>query len=98
MLSQEQKNHIVNTLTQRFQNNGVRCPMCGDNHFIIADAYFNNQLQDELTNINLRGPSIPTISIICDRCGFVSQHSLGVLGLIPIANNENGDNNVSDNK
>lgn len=55
----------------------------GNKHFIIADGYFNSFLQDNLKNINLSGESIPSIPIICSKCGFISMHALGILGLLP---------------
>jgi hypothetical protein len=80
-LTKEKKEEIIRTLSER----GVKglCPMCGNNHFVVADGYFNTAIQNDFKTLNLGGPSIPTISIICSRCGFVSQHALGVLGLLP---------------
>ncbi|TNE34369.1 hypothetical protein EP342_02920 [bacterium] len=86
MLNNEQKKKIAEELDKRIK--GLTCPMCHNKHFIIADGYFNNNMQDDFKNINLGGPSIPTISIICSNCGFVSQHALGVLNLLPINEND----------
>jgi hypothetical protein len=33
--------------------------------------------------LSLGGLGIPSIAIICNRCGFISQHALGTLGLLP---------------
>ena len=27
--------------------------------------------------------AIPTIAIVCNNCGYISQHALGALGLLP---------------
>ena len=80
-LSKEQKEIIIKKLSEK----GVRanCPMCGNNHFILADAYFVNILQSQFNSISIGGPNIPTIAIICSNCGFVSQHAVGSLGLLP---------------
>ena len=80
-LTKEQKDNIINKL----QEKGIKsvCPMCGKNHFILGDGFFNNTIQSDLKSISLGGPSIPTIPIICSNCGFISQHALGVLGLLP---------------
>ncbi len=86
MISQEEKERIILELNNKLGSSGAKCPMCGNMHFIIADGYFNNFLQDDLNSINLGGASIPSISIICSNCGFVSQHALGVLGLLPRQN------------
>lgn len=79
-LSKEKKEELIGKLSDK----GVKgvCPMCGNDHFVVADAYFNNPLQNSLFAINIGGPSIPTIPIICSNCGFVSQHALGVLELL----------------
>ncbi len=80
-LSQEEKKEII----KRFSEKGVKiiCPMCNHNQFVIADGYFNNSLQLKLGVFSLGGPSIPSIPIVCSNCGFISQHALGVLNLLP---------------
>lgn len=83
MISQEEKQEIAQELNKRLSSVGLKCPMCGNRHFIIADGYFNNFLQDSFKNINLGGESIPSIPIICSKCGFISMHALGILGLLP---------------
>ena len=81
MLDNEQKKKLSEELQKRKHN--LTCPMCQNKNFIMADGYFNNNMQGDLGGISLGGPSIPTIAIICNNCGFVSQHALGVLGFLP---------------
>lgn len=88
MITQKEKQIIIQELNKRFGPNGIKCPMCGNNHFIIGDGYFNSFMQDDFRNLNLGGPSIPSIPIICNKCGFISSHALGVLGLLPKNDNE----------
>lgn len=83
MISQEEKNRIAEVLNQRFVEHGVICPMCGNRSFSLADGYFTNVIQDNLGGLVIGGPSIPAIPIICDKCGFISMHALGTLGLLP---------------
>ena len=83
MISNEEKQKIVLELSKRINSGEIKCPMCGNKHFIIADGYFNTIMQDSLNGIVLGGPSIPSIPIICNRCGFISSHALGILGLLP---------------
>ena len=83
MIGPSDKQKIIEKLNKKFNSQGIKCPMCGNNHFIIADGYFNSHLQDDLKNLSIGGPSIPSIPIICDKCGFISMHALGVLGLLP---------------
>lgn len=87
MISKEDKQRIIQELDNKFGSSGAKCPMCGNTHFVIADGYFNTFIQDDLNNIQIGGASIPSISIICSKCGFISQHALGILGLLPIQNN-----------
>lgn len=81
MIDNNKKLKIKEEIDKRISN--IKCPMCKSENFGIADGYFINSMQDDFNNFFLGGPSIPTIAIICGNCGFVSQHALGVLGLIP---------------
>lgn len=94
MISQEEKQRIIQKLNAKLGHTGAKCPMCGNTHFIIADGYFNTYIQDDLKNFNMGGQSIPSISIICDKCGFMSLHALGILGLLSSSdNNKEGEKN-----
>jgi hypothetical protein len=73
-------------IIQVFNERGIKlnCPRCGHPQNTLAPSYFTNILQPpDLKTINLQGTSIPSIATICDRCGFISQHALGTLGLLP---------------
>ncbi len=83
MLSDAKKQEIINALESKHVQ--AKCPMCQQSKFSVVDMYVRNSLQDDLQNIVLDGPAIPTAAIICMNCGFVSQHALGVLGLLPKA-------------
>ena len=88
-LTEKEKQDIINILTQRIPN--ITCPMCQNRNFVIADGYFNQPITVNLNSTVIGGPSIPSIGIVCDNCGFISQHALGVLGLL----NKNTDNSQS---
>lgn len=83
MISQKEKQTIIRKLNKKFSSSGIKCPMCGNIHFVIGDGYFNTFLQDNLEGLNMGGESIPSIPIICTKCGFISMHALGLLGLLP---------------
>lgn len=84
----ERKHEIVEALEERGAK--LPCPRCGNQSFTLLDGYFNQVLQTDLGGIILGGPSIPSVVVVCTRCGFLSQHALGALGLLPRreANNE----------
>ena len=88
MISKEEKQKIILELNNRINFGDIKCPMCGNKHFIIADGYFNSIMQDSLNGIVLGGPSIPSIAIVCNKCGFISSHALGVLALLPKQNED----------
>jgi predicted RNA-binding Zn-ribbon protein involved in translation (DUF1610 family) len=81
VLSEEKKAEIIKILTERGAK--LPCPRCGNPNFILIDGYFNQFIQPDMKDINLGGPSIPSVIIACNKCGFLSQHALGVLGLLP---------------
>lgn len=79
-LSEEDKKRIANELSRRIPD--LSCPMCHRKNFIITDGYFNSPINANLQGMVLGGPSIPSIGIVCANCGFISQHALGILGLL----------------
>ena len=79
--TQDQKDAIIKALSERGAN--LPCPRCGNNSFTLLDGYFNQIIQDEPKGIVLGGRTIPSIIIACKRCGYLSQHAIGVLGLLP---------------
>jgi hypothetical protein len=80
ILSQGERQRITQKLSKKIEN--PQCPMCRCRQFILADVYFNHSLQADSKNMSIGGASIPTIAIICSKCGFVSQHAIGVLELL----------------
>lgn len=81
LLSVEDKQAIIEKIQTIIPN--LECPVCHNKHFLIADGYFNTAIQGDLNGMRIGGPSIPSIGIICSKCGFISHHALGVLGLMP---------------
>lgn len=80
-MSSETKQQIVATL----QTKGAiqPCPRCGNKEFTLLDGYFNQGIQQELGGMVIGGPSVPSAVVVCNKCGYMSQHALGVLGLLP---------------
>ena len=80
-LTPEQKDKIIQALTDRGAK--LPCPRCGNDTFTLLDGYFNQIIQPEPKGIVLGGRTVPSVVVVCNRCGYLSQHALGVLGLLP---------------
>jgi hypothetical protein len=80
MLTNEQKKLLKDQLLEKVKV--LRCPMCKNESFTLADGYFSTPLQRSVSFYGLGGKAIPAIAIICDNCGFISQHAVGRLGLL----------------
>lgn len=81
-ISENEKNKIVEVLKQR--NALGDCPRCKHKAFTLLDGYFNQSLQQEVTgNVVIGGSTVPSVVVVCNNCGYMSQHALGALGLLP---------------
>ena len=80
-LTAKQQKEIIGALEKRGAK--LPCPRCGNGSFTLIGGYFNQALQTDLSAFSIGGPSIPSAVVACTRCGFIAQHALGVLGLLP---------------
>jgi hypothetical protein len=80
-MTPERKKEIGDKLNEKLKN--AQCPMCSSTSFTLLDDYFSRVLQPDYTGLTIGGPSIPTVGIFCNNCGFISEHAIGVLGLLP---------------
>ncbi|MCC6159186.1 MAG: hypothetical protein IT350_14145 [Deltaproteobacteria bacterium] len=55
------------------------CPRCGNDSFRILAGYLCHSIQSDTRGIQIGGPGISTWALVCNRCGFVSQHAIDVL-------------------
>lgn len=69
---------IVNHLNAAVPN-GFECPFCHRRNFQVVKGFFQNIVQEDPLSFNLDGRSVPAVQIICQNCGFISHHSIGVL-------------------
>ena len=80
MVDKERANQIIQALSKK----GVTkpCPRCGHPHFSVV-AETSIPINSDPTSITIGGPVVPTVIVACSNCGFVTQHALGALGLVP---------------
>ena len=82
MLSDSEKQKIMLSLIGKIDD--IKCPMCGNGTFSILDGYVINHIHNDIQyKMNESKISIPTIMMVCTKCGFISQHALGHLGNLP---------------
>lgn len=80
-MKNEDKLRLVNELNKRI--GAFTCPICHKGQFKFVDSYSSHFLSDDYAQISIGGKMIPFIMIVCDNCGFISQHALGTLGILP---------------
>ena len=88
ILPEERKQEIIKALSDR--NAIGPCPRCENKAFTLLDGYFSQSLQSNPTGMVLGGPTVPSIVMACNRCGFLSHHALGALGLLPEKESKDG--------
>lgn len=83
MLDDDKKAELIRLITEKISSKGKspHCPMCGNNSFSLVDGYFSNGIQQDFSSVSLGGPAVPSATIICTNCGFMSQHALGAIGI-----------------
>ena len=55
------------------------CHRCASSNFALLDGYTFFPIQDELNgNVNLGGPNVPAILVVCEKCGAITPHATGV--------------------
>ena len=70
-------NTAILNLKQRLPHE-PKCPMCGNTDFVVVEGFVNNLLAKS-PNASFFDSTVPSVPIACTKCGFLSQHALGVL-------------------
>ncbi len=74
------KEQLITNLNQRLPD--LKCPMCSNVNITLLDGFFNKPLYGFLTAATVVGsPVVPTVCLICNRCGHVMDFSVGALGI-----------------
>lgn len=76
------RDQIAKLLTERGATKP--CHRCGHTNFAVIDGYSSFSLQDSLEGgLVLGGPAVPVVTVACTKCGAITPHALGPLGLLP---------------
>ena len=85
MLTTEKKQLIINKLLERISR--YQCPICHNGSFTIVDGYLANTLQNDFSSMQLGGSFLPSVALVCNKCGFTSMHNAKVLGIEEVKGN-----------
>lgn len=88
-LSEAEQRRIIDAVKEK----GVRlpCPRCGHSAFSVLDGVTMPALQSpRVTGFILGGATVPCAVVACNQCGYLSFHSLGVLGLMDLMGDAGG--------
>ena len=69
---------VVEKLKKALPSN-LHCPMCGRSKFEVIKGWASTQIQSSKVGFTIGGPAIPSLTVVCCRCGFISQHASDVL-------------------
>ena len=78
-MEQKRLDEVVHALTAKGVNRP--CPRCGHAKFSVVGETLI-PIQEDPAAFTIGGPSIPTVIVACDNCGYVTQHASGPLGLM----------------
>ena len=76
-ISTDDKHRIFAALKERGAGS---CPRCNDSKWIVSE-FSRIEVQATAERNSSEGTTIPTVMIVCQHCGFISQHALQPLGL-----------------
>ncbi|MFA5453002.1 MAG: hypothetical protein WC248_05475 [Candidatus Methanomethylophilaceae archaeon] len=64
------------------------CPRCGKRRFSLGFGFSRSTLDISIEGKVLSKVEIPTVILVCDNCGFISEHSMERLGLLEEENSD----------
>ena len=79
VISAADKHRIVSALKARGAGS---CPRCNDSQWTVSE-FSRIDVQATMEKESLERTTIPAIMIVCQHCGFISQHALQPLGVWP---------------
>lgn len=78
-ISADDKHTIVAALKARGAGS---CPRCRDSQWTVSE-FSMIEVQATMERDSLERTTIPAIMVVCEHCGFISQHALQPLGIWP---------------
>ena len=78
-ISTSDKHRIVSALKAR---GAGACPRCSNSQWTVSE-YSRIDVQATIARDTAERSTIPAVMIVCENCGFISQHALQPLGIWP---------------
>jgi hypothetical protein len=78
-ISADDKHKIVAALKSRGAGS---CPRCRDSQWTVSE-FSRIEVQATMERDSVERTTIPAVMIVCEHCGFISQHALQPLGIWP---------------
>jgi hypothetical protein len=78
-ISADDKHKIVAALKARGAGS---CPRCNDSQWTVSE-FLRIDVQATMERESSQRTTIPAIMVVCEHCGFISQHALQPLGVWP---------------
>jgi hypothetical protein len=78
-ISADDKHKIVAALKARGAGS---CPRCRDSQWTVSE-FSMLEVQATMERNSAERTTIPAVMIVCEHCGFISQHALQPLGVWP---------------
>ena len=78
-ISADDKHKIIAALKARGAGS---CPRCRDSQWTVSE-YSRIEVQATMERNTAERTTIPAVMIVCEHCGFISQHALQPLGVWP---------------
>ena len=78
-ISADDKHRIIAALKARGTGS---CPRCNDSQWTVSE-FSRIEVQATMERNTAETTTIPAIMVVCEHCGFISQHALQPLGVWP---------------
>lgn len=72
---------VKNEITKALQDKGATlpCSRCGGTDFGVLDGFPSSMVQMNTEQVITEGNKIPSAGVVCNKCGHITEHALGVL-------------------
>ena len=79
-MNQQRKETIIKALKEKGVS--LPCPRCKSSNFQVV-GQTTLSMSENPSIVSLGGMVVPAALIACSKCGFITLHALGSLGLMP---------------